>query len=155
MALALLALAVASAVMGGMFYAFSSFIMTALGRIPPAEGIRAMQRINVDVFRPSFMALFFGIPVASVVLAGLAIWRWDPAVSPFAVAAAVVCVVGCFVVTAAGNVPLNNALERADAETEAGHRLWADYLRRWTRWNTVRTVACLAAAVLLLWPLLP
>ncbi|MEM1116996.1 MAG: anthrone oxygenase family protein [Bacteroidota bacterium] len=148
MTLALLSLCVASAVMGGVFYAFSSFVMRALGGIPPAEGIRAMQRINVDVFHPSFMALFFGLPVASVGLAGVAVWRWDPAVSPFVVAGAVVYVVGCFGVTAAGNVPLNNALEGADPDTEAGHRLWADYLRRWTRWNTVRTAACIVAAVL-------
>jgi uncharacterized membrane protein len=138
-----------------MFYAFSSFVMPALGRVPPAEGARAMQRINVDVFHPSFMALFFGIPVASVALTGVAIWRWDPALSPFVVAGAAVYVVGCFAVTAAGNVPLNNALERADVDTQSGQQLWADYLRRWTRWNTVRTAACVAAAVLFLWPLLP
>lgn len=153
MALSLLVLSIACAVMGGVFYAFSSFIMAALGRVPPAEGIRVMQRINVDVFHPSFMAPFFGIPAASVAVAGVAIWRWDPAVSPFVVAAAVVYVVGCFGVTAAGNVPLNNALEGADADTEAGRRLWADYPRRWTRWNTVRTAACVAAAVLFAWPL--
>lgn len=34
--------ALASALMGGVFFAFSSFVMPALGRIPPAEGIRAM-----------------------------------------------------------------------------------------------------------------
>ena len=154
MPLALLALAVASATLGGVFYAFSSFVMTALGDVAPAEGARAMQRINVDVFCWSFFVLFAGVPLGTVVLAAVGLWRWDPAVSPFVVAAAAVAL-AALAVTARGNVPLNDALARADADTEAGQRLWADYLRRWTRWNHVRTAACLATAALLLWPLLP
>lgn len=41
--------ALGSALMAGTFFAFSSFIMGALGRLPPAEGISAMQSINVVV----------------------------------------------------------------------------------------------------------
>jgi len=40
-------LALASAVMGGVFFTFSTFVMSALGKLRPAEGIRAMQRINI------------------------------------------------------------------------------------------------------------
>ena len=35
-----------SALVGGIFFAFSSFVMKALARVPPAEGIAAMQSIN-------------------------------------------------------------------------------------------------------------
>ena len=63
--------ALASALMGGIFFAFSSFVMPALGRIPPAEGIRAMQRINIDVFHWSFVVAFFGTPAACLALAVL------------------------------------------------------------------------------------
>jgi uncharacterized membrane protein len=45
-------------------------------------------------------------------------------------------------VTVVANVPLNDALG-------AGQVPWTDYLRRWTAWNTVRTVASLASGVLL------
>ena len=38
-----------AAVIGGVFFAFSSFIMKALARIPSPEGIAAMQSINVVV----------------------------------------------------------------------------------------------------------
>jgi uncharacterized membrane protein len=32
---------------GGIFFAFSAFVMKALDRLPPAQGIAAMQSINV------------------------------------------------------------------------------------------------------------
>lgn len=63
-------IAIAAVVMAGVFFAFSSFVMTALGNIAPAEGIKAMQRINIDVFCWSFSLLFFGIPLASLGLGG-------------------------------------------------------------------------------------
>ncbi|NOY63158.1 MAG: hypothetical protein GXP10_08420, partial [Gammaproteobacteria bacterium] len=58
-----IATAVASTVMAGIFFAFSSFIMNALGNIESIAGIRAMQRINIDVFCWPFSLLFFGVPI--------------------------------------------------------------------------------------------
>lgn len=142
--------AVASAVLGGVFYGFSSFIMTALSRIPEAEGVRAMQRINIDVFHVSFMGLFFGLPLVTI---GLAVVGWlnlERDAALYITAAAAVQFLGCFLITAFGNVPLNNALARADADSSDGRELWRKYLRSWTRWNHVRTAACIATAALLL-----
>jgi len=145
-----MAVAVAAAVLGGVFYAFSSFLMTALGRIPGPEGMRAMQRINTDVFRVSFMGLFFGLPVVTI---GLAVFGWsrlDHNVAFYLSAAAGIQALGCFLPTAIGNVPLNEALARADADSSEGQELWRMYLRVWTRWNHVRTAACIATAAMLL-----
>lgn len=145
----ILCVAGAAAVLGGVFYGFSSFIMTALGRVDGAEGMRAMQRINIDVFHPSFMGLFFGLPV---ITAGLAVFGWlylDRHAAIFLTAGALAQVLGCFAVTAAGNVPLNEALARADADSPEGQALWRRYLSRWTFFNHVRTfMCCVTAAVL-------
>jgi uncharacterized membrane protein len=46
------------------------------------------------------------------------------------------------------NVPLNNALARVDPSSAAGAAEWARYLKDWTLWNHVRTVASIAAAAL-------
>jgi len=54
------AAAIGSGLVGGTFYAFSSFVMAALGRIPPAQGVAAMKGINVTVMNPSFMTVFMG-----------------------------------------------------------------------------------------------
>lgn len=46
--------------MAGVFFAFSTFVMKALGARPLAQGIAAMQSINVAVINRWFMAAFFG-----------------------------------------------------------------------------------------------
>ena len=53
--------ALGSGLMAGVFFAFSSFVMTALARLAPAPGIAAMQSINVVVINPLFMAGFLGV----------------------------------------------------------------------------------------------
>ena len=139
--------AVAAAVMGGVFFAFSSFVMTALGNINPAEGIRAMQRINIDVFCWSFVSLFFGLPLASLGLGIYAVWQWSVPNSVYYLVGSVVYLAGCFLVTAAGNVPLNNVLARVDPDADNAIDEWRRYLVTWTRWNHIRTAACLVACV--------
>lgn len=47
--------ALGSGLVAGIFFAFSNFVMKALARVPPAQGIGAMQSINVAVvFRRVF-----------------------------------------------------------------------------------------------------
>jgi len=59
-----------------------------------------------------------------------------------------VYVLGMFGVTMVFNVPLNNALAAADPSSQGTAPLWARYLKEWTFWNHVRTVACVAACAL-------
>jgi uncharacterized membrane protein len=54
--------------MAGVFFAFSAFVMNALARLPPPQGIAAMQSINVAVINPWFFVAFFGTAAACVVL---------------------------------------------------------------------------------------
>ncbi|MDH3202392.1 MAG: DUF1772 domain-containing protein [Myxococcales bacterium] len=142
----LFATALASALMGGVFFAFSSFIMPALGRIPPEDGIRAMQRINIDVLHWSFLVPFVGTPIACVALAAQAIWHWNEPGAIYCVVGGAVYLFGTFIVTAAGNVPLNNALAKVKADAVDAARAWDEFAIGWTRWNHVRTVASMAAA---------
>ncbi len=56
---------------------------------------------------------------------------------------------GTILVTIAFNVPRNNVLAAIDQETADGARYWACYVKSWTAWNHVRTVAALVAATLI------
>ena len=68
-----------SALVGGVFFAFSSFVMKALSRIPSANGIVAMQSINVVVINPLFRGAFMGTAVLSLGIVALDLFRWiDP-----------------------------------------------------------------------------
>ena len=137
-----------SALIGGVFFAFSSFVMKALARLPVAEGVAAMQSINVVVLNPPFLAKFIGTAVLSVGAAGLAIAGWDRPWAPFLLGGAIFYVVGTFLVTGIRNVPLNDRLAAVSAADPAAREVWELYLRRWTAWNHVRTAAAMIAALL-------
>ena len=137
-----------SALVGGIFFAFSSFIMKALARVPPAEGIGAMQSINVVVLNPSFLGAFIGTAVLSLSAGGLALAGWGRPSASFFLAGALFYLVGTFGVTGLGNIPLNNQLAAVSATDPGAREVWERYLGRWTMWNHVRTVAAMAAALL-------
>ena len=139
------------AFVGGVFLAFSDFIMRALARTSGTGGVDAMQVINREVFRWVFMALFLGLVPVSLLLAGYGGLVIGEGAGFLLALAGAVYVVGCFGVTAFCNVPMNKALADMDVSAEATGDYWtATYLPRWTFWNTVRTLACALSALLLL-----
>ena len=137
-----------SALVGGIFFAFSSFIMRALARVSTAEGMVAMQSINVVVLNASFLGAFIGTAVLSLGAGGLALAGWGRPSTAFFLGGALFYLVGTFGVTAFGNIPLNNQLAAVAATDPGARDVWEHYLGRWTRWNHVRTAAAMAAALL-------
>lgn len=75
-----------------------------------------MQRINIDVFCWSFSILFFSVSLASLGLGVYAVWHLSQPESVYYLVGSIVYLVGSFLVTVAGNVPLNNALARVDPD---------------------------------------
>ena len=137
-----------SALVGGIFFAFSSFIMKALARMPSEEGIGAMQSINVVVLNPAFLGVYIGTAVVSLAAGGLALAGWGRPFAAFFLGGAVFYLVGTFLVTALGNIPLNDQLAAVSATDPAARDVWQRYLGRWTMWNHVRTAAAMVAALL-------
>jgi uncharacterized membrane protein len=140
--------ALGSGAIGGVFFAFSNFVMPALARLAPAEGIHAMQAINVTVLNRLFLGIFMGTGALSLAVIVLALLRWDGVASLCVALAGATYVLGSIVVTMRGNVPLNNALMRITQTDALGEATWRSYVRDWTRWNTVRTIACFVAMAL-------
>ena len=142
--------ALGAALVAGAFFAFSTFVMAALGRVPAPEGIRAMQEINITVINPWFMTALFGTGVACLAVVVAALADWDDSYGPYLIAAAALYIVGCIGVTMAFNVPRNNAVARLEPESAEAAGVWGRYLVEWTAWNSVRTVASLAATAALI-----
>lgn len=140
--------AIGSALSAGIFFAFSTFVMQALGRQTPSAGIAAMQSINITVINPWFMAAFFAPAVVSLVLAIAALQQWDRPGALYWLAGALLYLIGTIGVTIAGNIPLNDALAVMNPDSPEGATLWARYLTDWTIWNHVRTAAAFLAAAL-------
>ena len=132
----------------GVFFAFSTFVMNALARQPPAQGIATMQSINITVINPLFMTAFLGTAVACILLAISSLLNWHQPSAAYLLVGSLLYLVGTVLVTIVGNVPLNDALAIVKPDSPEGSSLWVSYLTKWTFWNHVRTIAALAAAAL-------
>lgn len=141
-----IAAAIGCGVIGGVFYAFSTFVMAALARLPAATAIVAMQSINVVVLNVLFLGVFLGTAVACALVALIAILSWPQPGSMWMVAGSLLYLVGTILVTIRRNVPLNDMLATLPAEAPDSGARWNMYVRRWTAWNHARTAAAIAAA---------
>ena len=130
---------------GGVFFAFSNFVMRGLGRLPAPEGIAAMQAVNITVINSGFMGIFLGTAALSLYMAIAAIRQWGQAGAIYWLAGSLLYLIGSFGVTIACNVPLNDGLANVDPQSVEGAKIWSHYLVWWTVWNHVRTVASIAA----------
>jgi uncharacterized membrane protein len=145
--------ALGSAAVGGLFYAFSSFVMRGLDRTEPVDAITAMRGINAEAqSNAPFLLLFIGSALLGLAVGVVAIMHIRQPGGVLLLAGAVLAVVA-LVVTVAFNVPLNNRLDALDPATlrpvDAATQ-WANYLAPWTAWNHVRTAAPLLGSVLML-----
>ena len=162
--------AIGCGMMAGLYFAFSTFVMTALAGMPAAAGAMAMQTINRVILRSPFMPLFCGTTAISVALVAAVVFVWsadvtwtafgpailtaptvwsaaDLAVAAPVVAAGLIYFVGMFLCTGLFNVPLNEELDAIDPTSQEGAVVWRDYVSQWTWWNLIRAfssgLACL------------
>lgn len=129
----------------GVFFAFSTFVMRALARLPAADGIRAMQSINVVVLNPGFLGAFIGTAAACFAAVVTAIAYWDRPAALAELVGGLLYLVGTFAVTRAFHIPRNDALAATDPTAADAAERWSAYVAGWTAWNHVRTAAALAA----------
>jgi uncharacterized membrane protein len=141
--------AVGAGVVGGVMFAFSTFIMTGFGRLEPAQGIAAMQAINREAPNFWFMTALFGTALTSIALVVVSVVRHNGSAG-CAVIACLLYLVG-IVLTIVYHVPHNNALDAIDPTAAGSAAYWRDYLSGWTGWNHVRTVSAIAASAVLTW----
>jgi uncharacterized membrane protein len=142
------AAALGSGVVAGFFFAFSVCVMRALGRLPPDQGIAAMQSINVVVLNPWFFMAFFGTAAVCILLAVFSLFNWSASHAIYLLAGSLLYLAGSIFVTMVFNVPLNDALAAVNPNSAEGAALWTRYLAHWTAWNHVRTATSFAAAAL-------
>ena len=143
-------LALWSAVIGGVFSAFSEFIMSGLLRTAPAGGIESMQYINRTVIKTQFVAGILAIAPLSVLFAVYSLWAFEGAARVTLIIAPIVYLPSVFLMTMFGNVPMNKKLERLDHTSPEAEAYWSEYGRVWTRLNHVRSLGSILTAGLYL-----
>lgn len=150
----LLAATVATCLSAGIFYAYAVSVVPGIGRLKDGAYLSAIQSINRAILNPWFLIVF----MAPVFLLPFSAWQQFTRPADAAwwmlVAAAALYIIGVFGVTVACNVPLNEWLDKQDLAA-AGEGTLKEWRLRfeapWNRWNLVRTVASVLAAVLSVW----
>lgn len=130
---------------GGVFFAFSTFVMPALAVLPARQGVSSMQAINRAAPNPAFMVTLFGAVLVGLPLAVGAVADLGGPGAGYRLAA-VLLSGATLAITIAFHVPRNNALAALDPSTASSASAWTRYLVTWTRGTHVRTVTSIASA---------
>jgi len=138
----LIAATITAGLAAGLLYAFAVAVMPGLADVDDAAFVSVMQSINRRIINPWFLLTFLGAPVLAIaavisrsVTGGPGPW-W-PLITATAMALLSV------LITAALNIPLNNALDAAGSTDPAAVR--EAFERRWVSRNTARTIVSTAA----------
>jgi len=146
--LVLVAATVATGLQAGTYYTWASGVMPGLARVDDRTFVHAMQQMNIAIVNPVFMATFLGAPI----LAAAAVATTSSLARPWVIGG-LAFAVATVVITAAGNMPLNNAIDAAgDVDRIADlAAVRADFESSWVRWNIVRAVTSTASLAALGW----
>ncbi|EFG48119.1 hypothetical protein HMPREF0183_0635 [Brevibacterium mcbrellneri ATCC 49030] len=140
---------VTNGLLAGVFFAFSCAINPGFRHIDDRSYVGAFRAINGVILNGWFLSVFLVAPLTAVAGAILAVGREDVSAFGWLVVGAA-CSVLSFGITAAGNVPLNRALDRAPADTAQRLRdTRKGFEAPWNRWNHTRTVLSTGALVTL------
>ncbi|MEU3795510.1 anthrone oxygenase family protein [Streptomyces fructofermentans] len=131
----------------GVFCAFSTFVMKGLAALPPAQGVAAMQAINVTAVTPAFMLVFLGSAVLCAVLAVVTFVLWPDGATVELLLGSALYLFGCFGVTIVANVPRNNRLATMEPGSPEAVAYWPAYVSEWSTWNHVRTLAAVGSTL--------
>lgn len=145
--------AVTTALIAGLFYAYSCSVNPGLHQLPDGAYLAAMQSINRAILNPVFFLSFLG----TLVLLPVSTWmHYSQPVSVrfwLLLLASALYAIGVFGVTVAGNVPLNDALDAASLGQASPDELTAyrtAFEQPWNRLHTIRTVACVVTLILVI-----
>lgn len=151
----LVAATLLSSLTAGLLFAFAVLVMPGIRGLDDRAFVRAFQLMDriVQDNHPLFILVWVGsvLTLAGALVVGVG--RLEGLALVLLILAAVLYYIGTQLPTFTINIPLNNAIQKVDVESESAETARAArraFETRWTRWNAIRTVfAVLASAVLM------
>jgi len=151
--LILIITATSTALIAGLFYAYSCSVNIGLGKLSDEGYIAAMQSINREIQNPLFFASFMGTLLLLPVSTWLQYKAGESNTFLFLLAATLIYAIGTFGVTMFGNVPLNGVLDKFNlhsASVEEIVKQRAMFELPWNRLHNIRTIASVVSLVLVI-----
>tara|TARA_B110000014_G_scaffold152519_1_gene106612 strand:- start:398 stop:943 length:546 start_codon:yes stop_codon:yes gene_type:complete len=119
----------------GLLFIFSIAVNPGLARLNEEEYYRAMKFINQVILNPIFFIVFIGPIITMPLITYLS--RNDSNMFICTLFSTILYFIGVILITSFKNVPLNNRLEKLNAEEFSGVLLW--YKKPWNFWHNIRT----------------
>lgn len=145
----LIVTATLTALIAGLFYAYSCSVVLGLGKLSDVEYLKSMQSINREILNPvffiSFMGTAFLLPISTF------IYRGQNPVFLLLLLATLAYLIGVFGVTVVGNVPLNDQLDQfdiANSTSQVLKEMRDKFENRWNFFNNIRTFFSVISIVL-------
>ena len=146
----LIASTITTGLVAGLLFGFACAVMPGLSRVDDAAFVAVMQSINRRILNGWFLVCFVGAPVLTAATLVVELTGDSNRVGP--IVAGFVLTVVSYLITAAGNVPLNNGLDSAGT-TRGPSAARARFEAPWVRWNIARALASTGACGFLIWAL--
>jgi len=143
---------VSTGLMAGIFFTWSNAVKPGIGTLDDMTYMKAFQAMNRLILNPLFYLVFI-LPVLSIAISTyMSFGSTKEYVFELLLTATLIYCLGVFLVTIAGNIPLNELLEHTDLEKISQIEL--SDLRgkietKWNSFNLVRTISSFIAFVLL------
>ena len=143
---------VSTGLMAGIFFTWTNAVKPGIGTLDDMTYMKAFQAMNRLILNPLFYIVFI-LPVLSIAISTyMSFGSTKEYVFELLLTATLIYCLGVFLVTIAGNIPLNELLEHTDLEKISQIEL--SDLRgkietKWNSFNLVRTISSFIAFVLL------
>ena len=136
--------------MAGLFFSYSFSVMPGLHLLDDLQYLSAIQSINRAIQNPVFFIVFFGTLITLPVATYLQYSQPVSIAFLFLISATIIYFGGAFLVTASGNIPINNALDKIDLSSASKELLNNQrqlFETKWNSLNRIRTVCSLLSFI--------
>ncbi|RAJ81990.1 putative membrane protein [Chitinophaga dinghuensis] len=133
--------------MAGLFYSWSVSVIPGLAKLNDEQFLAAFQAMNRAILNPLFLCVFTG----NILLLAIATWQqFHHEGYRYMMLTSALYMIGVFGITAFGNVPLNDTLDKFDlvnASKDAIKDMRMDFEGLWVKLHTIRTIAAVLAFI--------
>ena len=147
----LVAATTTTALIAGLMYSYLISINPAFARLTDREYISAMKAINEAIQNPLFFMSFMGAALLLPLATYLNYHQPIELRFLFLLAASIIYIIGCFGITIAYNVPLNNILANFSPDLSSSEQITSmrlSFEKPWNYWHTIRTFASTISLIL-------
>ncbi|MEE9337584.1 MAG: anthrone oxygenase family protein [Methylococcaceae bacterium] len=139
--------------MAGIFFTWTNAVTPGIGKLKDLEYLSALQSMNRVILNPIFYIVFIcpilALPLATVLNYNSA----SSLVFTLLLIASAIYLLGVFIITVAGNIPLNRVLDKTNLDNfnlEDAENLRNEIETKWNNFNLIRTITSSTSFILLI-----